>query len=276
MEENEQRIITLTTDFGLDDGYVGTLKGVILGINPRVTIVDITHAIAPQQIEEGAFVLAASAPYFPPGTIHVVVVDPGVGSTRRAIAMRVGETFFVAPDNGVLSAAIAAFDSPILLQAVQLNRPTYWLPVVSRTFHGRDLFAPVAAHLSLGVPLEALGDPIDDWVRLVPHRPSRRTDGTLVARISHIDRFGNLVINIVDSVLANTDRRRVRLTIGGRTLEGIQGTYAEVQAGEVVALFGSSGYLEIAMRNGSAARLLQAQVGDEVVLDNLDKAENRC
>ncbi len=264
---NEHRIITLTTDFGTRDGYVGTMKGVILGINPDATIVDITHAIAPQHVQEGAFLFAASARYFPPGTIHVVVVDPGVGSERRAIAMQVDETFLVAPDNGVLSLAIRqkpGFSK--VIRAVHLNRLQYWLPQVSHTFHGRDIFAPVAAHLSLGVPLDALGDPINDWVRLSTEQPTRREDGALLARISHIDRFGNCVINLVESELAGVDPRRIAVTVGGQTVRGISKTYAEVEPGALLALFGSSGNLELAVRNGSAAEVLNTRVGDEVVL----------
>ena len=154
------RIITLTTDFGTRDGFVGVMKGVILNINPHANIVDITHDIAPQNIEQGAFLFANAVKYFPANVIHVVVVDPGVGSARRPIAVQLGKTFFVAPDNGVLSRITDHASLPI--RVVHLTNPAYWLPRVSATFHGRDIFAPVAAHLSLGVPLDALGEPIDD------------------------------------------------------------------------------------------------------------------
>ncbi len=265
----ERRIITLTTDFGTRDGYVGIMKGVILGINPQATIVDITHAIAPQRVEEGAFLFATSARYFPTDTIHVVVVDPGVGSARRPIAMQSGQTFFVAPDNGVLTHAIVnrqALTNDSQTRAVHLNRAQYWLPNVSNTFHGRDIFAPVAAHLSLGIPLEALGDPIRDWMRLEADLPARRADGALIARVRHIDHFGNLVINVVGPRLNEMDRTRITINVGGRVLRGIQQSYADVEPGEVIALFGSSGNLEISVRNGSAADVLKARVGDEVVL----------
>ena len=217
------RIITLTTDFGLNDGFVGTMKGVILGINPEATIVDITHDIAPQNIEQGAFLFANAVKYFPANTIHVVVVDPGVGSTRRPIAMQIGETILVAPDNGVLSRAILNSEFRIQnseignrkseseIRAIYLNRSEYWLPRVSHTFHGRDIFAPVAAHLSRGIALDALGDPIDDWVRLTPGLPTRRADGALVGKVMRIDRFGNIITNIADEMLAGQARARIEI-----------------------------------------------------------------
>ena len=263
------RIITLTTDFGLQDGFVGMMKGVILGINSQATIVDITHEIAPQDVEQGAFLFAASAKYFPANTIHVVVVDPGVGSTRRPIAIQVGETLFVAPDNGVVTPAVANSELSIInsqVRAVHLNRPEYWLPQVSHTFHGRDIFAPVGAHLSLGVPLEALGDQIDDWIRLAPAVPVRRLDGALVAHVRHIDRFGNIVIDVVEEQIAGWDRSRAVVTIAGRTLRGIRQTYAQVAPGELIALVSSSGNLEVAAREASAARILGVRIGDQVVL----------
>ena len=261
------RIITLTTDFGTRDGFVGMMKGVILGINPQATIVDITHEIAPQDVEQGAFLFAASAKYFPANTIHVVVVDPGVGGTRRPIAIQAGEAIFVAPDNGVVSLAIPNLQSPTnAIRAIHLNRPEYWLPQVSHTFHGRDVFAPVAAHLSLGVPLEALGDQIDDWIRLAPAAPVRRSDGALVAHVRHIDSFGNIVIDVVEKHIAGWDRSHAVVTIAGRTLRGIRQTYAQVAPGELIALIGSSGNLEAAAREASAAQILGVRIGDQVVL----------
>ncbi len=270
------RIITLTTDFGLNDGFVGTMKGVILGINPEATIVDITHDIAPQNIEQGAFLFANAVKYFPANTIHVVVVDPGVGSARRPIAMQIGETIFVAPDNGVLSRAILNSEFRIQnseignrkseseIRAIYLNRSEYWLPRVSSTFHGRDIFAPVAAHLSRGIALDALGDPIDDWVRLAPGLPTRRADGALVGKVMRIDRFGNIITNIADEMLAG--QARARIEIAGSSVNGIKQTYADVARGKVVALIGSSGHLEIAVRDGNAAQMLGVQLGDEILI----------
>ncbi len=258
------RIITLTTDFGLSDGFVGMMKGVILGINPNATIVDLTHDIAPQNIEQGAFLFANAFRYFPANTIHVVIVDPGVGSARRPIAAQVGETRFVAPDNGVLTMAMESLKP--LPCVVHLNRATYWLGRVSQTFHGRDIFAPVAAHLSLGVPLESLGDPVNDWVRLPPSVAVWRAGNEIVGRIVHIDRFGNAITNIGEEMLTAIDRARVETSVRGKTLQGLQSTYAMVERGEVLALISSSGHLEIAMREGNAAQAWGLCLGDEVLV----------
>jgi S-adenosylmethionine hydrolase len=258
------RIITLTTDFGLSDGFVGAMKGVILGINPQAIIVDITHDIAPQNIAQGAFLLAHAVQYFPARAIHVVVVDPGVGSARRAIALQIGETIFAAPDNGVLSYALR--NTQHATRAVHLNKSQYWLPRVSHTFHGRDIFAPVAAHLSLGVPLDALGEPIDDWVRLALPEPTQRADGAIVGAVVHVDRFGNVVTNISEEMLAAMDRARVIVSIAGRTLHGVKETYADAARGELIALISSSWHLEIAAREGNGAQELGVRVGDEIVV----------
>ena len=267
------RIITLTTDFGLVDGFVGTMKGVILGINPDVTLVDITHDITPQNIAQGAFLFANAAKYFPANAIHVVVVDPGVGSARRAIAVQAGETIYVAPDNGVLSLAIrdvrseisnlhSSLQSPI--RVVHLNKPAYWLPRVSNTFHGRDIFAPVAAHLSLGVALEALGDPIDNWVRLSGCAAAFRAGDEIVGRVVHIDRFGNIITNVDEQMLAAMDRTRISVSIAGRQTHGLKATYSDAATGQMIALIGSTGQLELALRDGNAAAALGASIGDAV------------
>jgi S-adenosylmethionine hydrolase len=261
------RVITLTTDFGWVDGFVGTMKGVILSINPEVTLVDITHGIAPQNLEQGAFLFAQSARYFPAESIHVVVVDPGVGSARRPIALQVGETVFVAPDNGILTQAIAQSQSVLRderVRAVHLNQSQYWLPRVSNTFHGRDLFAPVAAHLSLGVPLEALGNSIDDWVRLPVCAAAFRAGDQLDGRVLHIDRFGNLITNIDAEALVGMDRTRINVRIAGRQVHGLKGTYADASSGQMVALIGSGGQLEVALRDGNAAAALGVHIGDDV------------
>ncbi len=250
-------IITLTTDFGLADGFVGTMHGVILGICPAARIVDLSHGIPAQGIHEAAFVLAAAVPFFPAGTIHVVVVDPGVGSERRAIAVQTDRALYVAPDNGVLGEALAQEQ---VLAAVHLNYPTFWLPVVSRTFHGRDIFAPVAAHLACGVPLHELGEPVSDLLRLPVSRPERQADGTLVGHVRYIDHFGNLITDVRDRDLAPMPQ--VVVYYKEKRIVGLQPSYAAVPRGELVALIGSSRRLEIAVRDGSAARLLGAQVGD--------------
>ncbi len=258
------RVITLTTDFGTSDGFVGTMKGVILSINPQATIVDITHDIQPQNIEQAAFVLAASYKYFPPNAIHLLVVDPGVGSARRPIAIKVDETIFIAPDNGILSLAIR--DLPLAIRAVHLKDPKFWLPLVSNTFHGRDLFAPCAAHLSLGVPLKAMGEPITDWVRLARVEPSRRGDGAIVGRIVHIDRFGNVVTNIAEDFFEGMNRDRLLIELAGKKIVGLRRTYSDGASGELIALVSSGWQLEIAQREGNAARTLGVKIGDEVVV----------
>lgn len=263
------RVISLTTDFGLSDGFVGTLKGVILSINPEAVIVDITHEIAPQDIEQGAFLFAASARFFPPNAVHVVVVDPGVGSTRRPIAIQVGEAIFVAPDNGVLSQAVAdrrQDDPGASVRAVHLDRPEFWLPQVSHTFHGRDIFVPSAAHLSLGIPLSALGTRIEDWIQLASASPIRQEDGSLLARVRHTDRFGNIVINIRAGEMVGWDLHHTTIHIGGLTLHGVQQTYSEVASGELLALVSSNGDLEVAARDASAAELLDIHIGDRVLV----------
>lgn len=255
------RIITLTTDFGLSDGFVGVMKGVILGINPDAILIDITHDIAPQNIEQGAFVFANAYKYFPANAIHVVVIDPGVGSARRPIAAQVGETIFVAPDNGVLSSVLRPSSS-----VVHLTKPDYWLARVSNTFHGRDIFAPVAAHLSLGVPLQTLGEPITDWVQLPQCEASWRAGNEIVGRVARIDRFGNIVTNIGEERLAAMDRARVVIAIRGKTLTGIKSTYSNAEEGKPLVLISSSGHVEIAVRNGNAAKIIGAQLDDEVVI----------
>lgn len=257
------RIITLTTDFGTRDIFVGVMKGVILSINPQATIIDITHDIAPQNVAQGAFLFAKAYQYFPANTIHVVVVDPGVGSARRAIAAQIGETFFVAPDNGILSSVPR---SGLSSSVVRLTNPQYWLPHISTTFHGRDIFAPVAAHLSLGVPLNALGEPIDDLVQLSQCNAAWRAANEIAGCVAHIDRFGNVITNIDEKLLAGIDRARATITLRGKTLTGIKATYAAVAEGELIALVSSGGTVEIAQSNGNAAQTLGVQLGDEVVV----------
>jgi S-adenosylmethionine hydrolase len=286
------RIITLTTDFGTGDGYVGTMKGVILRINPQATIVDITHEIAPQSVEQGAFLFAASARYFPANAIHVLVIDPGVGSTRRPIAVQTGETTYVAPDNGILPLAIfgqqgyvaqdyrdlhGGFD-PARLAHVQagstkpvskmmhLNKPEYWLPHVSHTFHGRDIFAPCAAHLSLGLPLEALGEPIKDWQWKTVGGRAVRVQDSVFGHVIHIDHFGNLVTDIQIELVHGMDPSRMVFSVRGHQILGLKQTFSDVASGQTLALVGSAGNIEIAVRDGNAARDLGVHVGEEVVV----------
>ncbi len=266
-------IITLTTDFGLADSYVAAMKGVILGINPETRLIDISHAIKPQDILEAAFVLSSVDEFFPPGTIHLVVVDPGVGTERRAIILRTPAADFIAPDNGVLSYIIQRFSTPppashghqvkleANLQAVAITNPKFWRSPLSPTFHGRDIFAPVAAHLSRGHPLTDFGEAIDSLTVLpIPH-PYPSAEGTLIGRILHIDHFGNLVTNIRGDDLPRA-RKQIIVEVGHRSIHGLSHTYSNGEG--LLALIGSSGYLEVARRDGNASAYLKARVGDEV------------
>jgi len=262
-------IVTLTTDFGADI-YAAVMKGVILGINPRAVVVDITHSVHPQSVEEGAFLTQAAWPYFPQGSIHIAVVDPGVGTERRALALANSSGIFVGPDNGVLSAALlqgarpdeaGPVPVPQGLRAVALTNPAYFRHLVSATFHGRDIFAPVAAHLSLGVPLGEMGEPVEALYALPPFRARRLADGSLVGRVVHIDSFGNLVTDVLGEDLPGD---RIAAEIAGRRVRGLSRAY---QGGpEILALVGSSGYLEVAVRNGSAAALLGVGLGAAVTV----------
>jgi S-adenosylmethionine hydrolase len=252
-------VLTLTTDFGQEDGYVGTMKGVILSIAPQARIVDISHDITPQNIRQAAYVLSTAAPYFPPDTVHVVVVDPGVGSARRPIAVRTESACYVAPDNGVLSYPLAEPQAAV----VHLDRPAYWLPAISHTFHGRDIFSPVGAHLAAGVAFDAVGSAISDAVAFPLPQPERLADGSLRGQVLHADRFGNLITDIPMSWLSEGEGWSFE--IAGQRIVGLSVTYAAVGRGTLVALAGSEGLLEIAVREGSAAEVLGADAGTEVV-----------
>jgi S-adenosyl-L-methionine hydrolase (adenosine-forming) len=255
-------IITLTTDFGLRDGFVGIMKGVIYSIAPEAKVVDISHSIAPQNIQEGAFTLARAAPFFPADTIHIFVVDPGVGTQRRPLAARLGEQYFVGPDNGMLTPLIEdAEQSKKEVEFVHLNNPKYWLPKVSRTFHGRDVFAPVGAHLASGVSLAAFGPRLNDPVRIeLPH--PEKTDTGWIAHITGIDVFGNLTTDLSASALQG--RTDVLVRLRDAEVNGITDSYGNKQPGDLIALVDSEDRLEIALVNGSAARKLGASVGDTV------------
>ena len=265
-------IITLLTDFGLVDPYVGVMKGVILGIAPTATVIDLTHDVPPQDILQGAFLLDTSWRSFPTGTIHVAVVDPGVGGERRALLVQGPEHTFLAPDNGLLSFVLPkekkekiAFKPyigpvPAGFNAYALTNAKYWRHPVSPTFHGRDIFAPVAAHLSLGVLPEEMGEPVTSLTRLA--LPEARWLGDLLAGyVLHIDRFGNLVTNVPEALLRQ-EGQALTIEIGGRSITGLSLTYATGKG--LAALIGSHGNLEIAVRDGSAAQLLGAKVGDTV------------
>jgi S-adenosylmethionine hydrolase len=254
-------VITLLTDFGLQDHYVGVMHGVILRINPAATVVDLCHNIAPQDIVGAALMLSTAYRYFPERTIHVVVVDPGVGSGRRAIAVRTPQGTFVAPDNGVLSHVLA---SEQVQEMVWLSNAEYWLAPVSATFHARDVFAPVAAHLSLGVKMQALGPPAEGLVRLDLPEPRVDKDGAIHGQVVHMDRFGNLITNVSQGLLPAGVAFTV--AIAGRSIHGLWGAYTLAAEGELLALVGSHGHVEVAVRNGSAAERLGATAGTAVVV----------
>jgi S-adenosylmethionine hydrolase len=258
-----ERIITLLTDFGTHDTFVGVMKGVILGIAPAVRIVDLTHAVPAQDVHAAAYHLATAVPYFPEATIHVAVVDPGVGSERHALAVETPRAVFVAPDNGVLSRAL---DLAPPRRIVRIENTEFMLPRVSTTFHGRDIFAPAAAHLAAGVPLSELGPEIADLVLLSPDAPRVAKDRRIRGRVQHIDRFGNLVTNIPAGVLPPGP---CRITAGAAAVDGLSPSYAAAGRGSTVALVGSHGFLEIAVRDGSAAKTLDVHIGDGVNVDPL-------
>jgi S-adenosylmethionine hydrolase len=254
--------ISILTDFGLKDGNVGVMKGVIWGIAPTALISDLSHDISPQNILEAAFVLRRAAPYFPKGTIHLVIVDPGVGTERRGIAGEIGAYRFVGPDNGVITRLVDfALEKGWSRRFVHLDRPEYWLPEVSHVFHGRDIFAPVAAHLAGGAPLEAVGTPIEDPVLLSLPEPIKTQDGIL-GEVIYIDHFGSLVTNLRSSDLQAD--QIVSVEIRGLKVEGIVNTFGDRDPGSLIALFSSTGDLIVSVVNGSASLLVDGEVGDKV------------
>jgi len=270
-------IITLTTDFGYDDAYVGAVKGAILSINPAANIIDVSHTIGPQNILQAAFILSAAYRYFPKDTIHMAIVDPGVGSERQGIILKTPSATFVAPDNGILSYIIDDLFSiegqeppeqtPDLkevvfkkgLEAAAITDPRFWRHPVSSTFHGRDVFAPVAAGLSLGISLYEFGEKINSLHIFSVPKPCSDPDGSLIGKVLHIDHFGTLITNIRSSDLPG---KNVVVEVAGYCTQGITDYYAQREG--VMAIMGSSGYVEISVRDGSACDFLGAAVGDEV------------
>jgi S-adenosylmethionine hydrolase len=270
-------VITLTTDFGYDDPYVAAVKGAILNINPQATLVDVSHTIRPQDILQAAFILNGAYRYFPKQTIHVAIVDPGVGSERRGVILKAPSAIFVAPDNGILSYIIDdlfSIDGSSVteethglteivfkkgLEAAAITDPRFWRHPVSPTFHGRDIFAPVAAGLSLGISPYEFGEKINSLHVIPIVKPSLVPDGKVVAQVLHIDRFGNLITNIRSNSLPGKD---ITIEVGGRRVQGMSDYYAQGEG--IMAVAGSSGYLEISLRDGSACDFLGVEVGDEV------------
>ena len=265
-------VITLLTDFGTGDHYVASMKGVILGINPRCALVDISHQVKPQDIEEGAFLLASTFSSFPRGTVHLSVVDPGVGGPRRAILVVTSHYYFIGPDNGLFTFAL---QREKVKQAIVLSNRRYFLPRVSSTFHGRDLFAPVAGHLSLGVKPDAFGHRTDTWVELSLGEPEQKGE-ELRGQIRHVDGFGNLVTNIDGERFLDFVRdHSFLIRVGRHAVRALKTGYWEGKKGELMALIGSAGFLEIALREGNAQKKLKAKKGDKVrveIKNNLNAA----
>lgn len=259
-------LITLLTDFGTTDYFVAAVKGVILAANPKARLVDITHEIAPQDIEAGAFTLLAACSSFPTGTIHIAVVDPGVGSSRRPILIRACEQFFVGPDNGIFSYVCDRSDR---VEIVHLTNAKYFRQPISPTFNGRDIFAPVAAALSNGTKPGELGKRIEDYVRLQPLKAETSRRGEILGRIIHIDRFGNCVTNITQAELTSgMIAAGAKLRLKRKVVKSFRSYFAENTGSKdkVFAIWGSAGFLEIAAARESAAKVLNARRGDSVIV----------
>lgn len=275
--------ITLTTDFGYDDAYVAAVKGAILSVNPEAGIIDISHSIEPQNVLQGAFLLSVAYRYFPKQSIHVAVVDPGVGSDRRGVILKTPSAFFVAPDNGVLSYVIDDL-SPLEgrppmrgtgnlkevvfktgVEVVAITDPRFWRHPVSPTFHSRDIFGPVAAGLSLGISLYEFGEKVNSLLVLSVPKPTLDVEGTLIGQVLHIDRFGNLITNIRSGDLPGKD---VVIEVAGYCIQGISTYYAQKEG--IMAIPGSSGYLEVSLREGSACDFLGSIAGDEIKVTSVN------
>lgn len=253
-------IITLTTDFGTQDHYVGAMKAVMLSIAPEARFVDISHEIPPQDIMAGAWVLKNSASLYPSGTVHLVVVDPGVGTDRKPVALKMGDQLYVGPDNGIFS--LIAEENEY--EAVELTNRSYWREQASNTFHGRDIFAPAAAHLAAGVPLQELGEPLKSVVSYRWAIPISDNDG-IQGWVLHIDRFGNLVTNIPASLIEEViGESGLKIYVGNSILEKIVPTFGSVPDGEPAAYIGSAGNLEIAINKGNAQQMLSVEKGAQI------------
>jgi S-adenosylmethionine hydrolase len=275
------RIVTLTTDFGASDGYVASMKGVILGINPKARIVDITHAIEPQSVKEASFILHTAWRYFPEGTVHVSVIDPGVGSRQRAIILKTPTALFVTPDNGTLSYilyelsggksahgftisdSISRIPVPEGCEVTTITRQEYWHHPVSSTFHGRDILAPVAAHLSMDLPVSEFGDCADAIHAFPVPVPFRDATGHIIGQIVHVDRFGNLITNLRSH---DIPAGGAGIEIRNQRIANTSSFYAQGKG--LMAIIGSSDYLELSVKDGSAAAFLGARVGDTVQITN--------
>ena len=271
-------LLVFTTDFGLSDSYAGVMKGVALNINPELSFIDLTHQVSPQNIAQGAFVLGVSYRYFPPDAIHVAVVDPGVGTKRRPLLLETNHGSFVAPDNGLLSRVLAEYlaeppsspgmvELPATVRALHLTNQEYWRHPVSNTFHGRDIFTPVATHLSLGVAPERLGEPTGELAWRPLPKPRATAEG-IRGEIIYCDVYGNLISSIPASLMAGQEIAEVR--IRGRSIGRLSRTFLDHDDRDpspgLIALFGSHGYLEVALPNGSAAATLGAEQGEPLMV----------
>jgi S-adenosylmethionine hydrolase len=255
-------VISLLTDFGLRDGYVGVMKGVIWKICPDAQIADITHAIAPQNIRQGATALLRTTKYFPRGTVHIAVVDPGVGTSRKPMAAEVDGHFYVGPDNGLFSLIFQAAEAKgVAANYYSLDKKQFWLPDISHVFHGRDIFAPVGAHLAGGVPIEITGTPFSNPIRLNNPMPEKK-ENTWIGEVIAIDNFGNIATNIGEIQIEG--RIQVSVKINGHSVDGLIKTFEDRPVGELVAMIGTEDDLVIAIVRGNAAERLNARVGDPV------------
>ncbi|HLG95767.1 MAG TPA: SAM-dependent chlorinase/fluorinase [Bryobacteraceae bacterium] len=257
-----RRVITLTTDFGTCDHFAGTMKGVILSIQPAAEIVDMTHEVCPFEIPDGAFTIAQAYRFFPKRTIHVVVVDPGVGSTRRPILAEMAGHYFIAPDNGVLSMIFSREAAKVR----HITNDRYFLKPLSRTFHGRDVFAAVAAHLAAGVPPARFGPRIDDYIRLTLDQPARNGKSSWTGSVLKVDRFGNIITNLHIEEFPQVKTRPFELRVSSQPIKRLALTFTDCEPGELFALVGSSGYIEVATNQGSAVQALGCSAGSPVEL----------
>ncbi len=266
-------LITLLTDFGSADPFVGIMKGVIFGINPRVHVVDLCHGVSPQDVLGAAFLLHCSYRYFPKGTIHVVVVDPGVGGKRRPLLAEGICGYYIAPDNGVLSYLFASGE---IQQVVEITADATFLHPVSRTFHGRDIFAPVAAHLSRGRAIDRFGRVTTRYRRLDLPTPTKTGEGVLKGSVLHVDRFGNLITNLSSREISTLQREKgIKISIKGKEILGLVSSYESLKRGEMGAILGSAGYLEIFCNQRSAASVLKVGRGATVRVEGGERRRGR-
>lgn len=262
-------LVTLMTDFGLKDGNVGVMKGVIHNIAPEATMVDISHQIAPQNILETNYVLTRSVPYFPAGTVHIFVIDPGVGTARKPMIAQLGDQYFVGPDNGALTGLILkARADGVPCRFFELDKPEYWLPKVSHVFHGRDIFAPSAAHFAAGTPIEKLGTEFYEPV-LIDQKPPTIEASKITGQIVYVDHFGSLASNITEEQVAalSSDQSLIKVTINDHVIEGMVNTFGERPHGSLICLYSSTGVVIVSVVNGSASNSINGKIGDIITLN---------